>query len=100
MHKYPLFPILVHGREEHAYAGVEAVFEMLGITNVIRCENGFSLLSLTEEHRPGIVLLDTGNPGKPGEEIFEQVVRKFPGVTVIATGEDEADLAVRCMKNP
>ncbi len=93
MQKYPSFPILASHR-----TGAETVLETLDITNLIRCENGFSLLSLAEEHKPGIVLLDTGNPGKPDEEIFEQVLRKFPEITVIVTGDNEADQAVRCMK--
>jgi len=97
MHKYPSFPILLHDREKHART-VETALEVLGISNMIRCGNRYFQLSLVEDHRPGIILLDIGDPAKSDEEILEEIVRRFPRITVIVTGENEAATAVRCMK--
>jgi signal transduction histidine kinase len=98
MQKYLSSPILLDGREEHIHPDIGTVWNRLGITNVIKCADGDSVLSFAELHRPEIVLMDIGIPGKPGEEVLEEIISAFPEITVIVRGENQAAPAVRCMK--
>jgi len=98
MQKYPSFTILLVCDEEHDCSNIRTATDALGITDVIECSGRDSALFLIREHKPGIVLLAFGNPGKSGEEILGEIVRGFPEITVIAIGENQVAPAVRCMK--
>jgi DNA-binding NarL/FixJ family response regulator len=59
--------------------------------------NGIELLTLLEEKKPDVVLLDLEMPVMGGEEAFRHMVRRFPDVKVVilsrfATEQQVADL--------
>ena len=65
--------------------GLRSLIEKIdGMEIVAEAEDGVTAISLTEEHRPDIVVMDVTMPNLNGIEATRQIVQKVPGTKVIA----------------
>lgn len=96
---YPLSPILVVDDDEGILLSIDTTLQLAGMTNVVTCSDSRKVVSLIEQRRPGVVLLDLNMPHIAGEEILEQITTHFPEIQVIViTGRIDTDTAVECVK--
>lgn len=67
--------------------------------NVLTASNGQECLSLVEEHRPSLVLLDYMMPVMNGLDALRQIQKHYPDTWVIVfTGKGSEEVAVESMK--
>jgi DNA-binding NarL/FixJ family response regulator len=59
--------------------------EMECISEILRSENGIHALSLVEESRPDIILLDINPPGKSGISILKEIKSKMDTKVIMLT---------------
>lgn len=57
--------------------------EAIGCTEVTEAASGEEALTLFEEHKPDMMLLDITMPGISGLDVLKQVMEKEPRTTVI-----------------
>ncbi len=91
--------VLIVEDEPETLRSITMVLRMSGIKNVVQCNDCREVLSLLSKGQIGVILLDLIMPHISGEELLAKIRQEFPEIPVIVvTGIDEADTAVRCMK--
>ena len=97
--KCPELPILLVDDEPAVLASYEAILRAGGFNNLRTLGDSRKVASLLAEERVGYILLDLDMPYITGGEILTRVSAEYPEIqTLIVTGFDELEIAVRCMK--
>jgi len=97
--KYPPLPILLVDDEELILAGLEAILNSHGLTNILCCTSSVEAVEKVRRLELELVLLDLLMPEISGEEVLSTILAEKPNVpAIIVTGLDEVDNAVRCMR--
>lgn len=95
-------PIRVLIADDHALvrAGIRALVERIeGVVVVGEAGTGSEALSLVEELKPTLMLLDITMPDGGGFEVLDHVAKNFPGVRVIVLTVHEAgEYAIRALR--
>jgi len=99
-HLYPSFSVLIVDDEAQWLRSLSMVLSGEGgITNVIQCQDSRQVKGILERENVGLVLLDLTMPHISGEELLTEIAELFPSVlTIVITGMNQVDSAVRCMK--
>lgn len=88
--------------DDHAVVrqGIRAVLEEVeGLEVVAEAGDGIEALSLTEEHRPDVVVLDVTMPGKTGLEVARELRDAGTGVRVlILSMHDEPEYVLEAVR--
>ena len=88
--------------DDHAVVrqGIRAVLEEVeGLEVVAEAGDGIEALSLTEEHRPDVVVLDVTMPGKTGLEVAKELRDAGTGVRVlILSMHDEPEYVLEAVR--
>jgi DNA-binding NtrC family response regulator len=96
---YPFYPILIVDDEPYALQGYELLLLAEGMGNVMTCRGGREALDELSQGRFAAVALDLLMPGMNGEEVLAVLSQDHPDVpTIVVTGANDAETAVRCMK--
>ncbi|QEM69305.1 sigma-54-dependent Fis family transcriptional regulator [Geobacter sp. FeAm09] len=100
MNKYPSFGILIIDDEPAWLKGLSLTLKSsAGVTNTFMCQDGREAMSIIDRGGIGLVLLDLTMPHLPGEELLKQIGERHPEITtIIVSGLNQLDTAVRCMK--
>jgi len=93
-------PVIVVDDEPDALLAVETMLESAGCENIVTCSDAAAMWRVVESRRAELIILDIIMPGASGEETLTRLGQDFPDIPVImATGINELDTAVRCMRN-
>jgi DNA-binding NtrC family response regulator len=96
---YPDAPVLMVDDEFHILEGFSFILKMGGIDNIICTQDSREVIRILAEREIEVVLLDLTMPILPGEDLLEEIKKQYPEVPVIiVTGNNEIDIAVRCMQ--
>jgi len=98
--RYPSIPILLVDDEVSWLRGMSLVLHReVGIDNCLVCNDSREVLGILDTLEVSVVLLDVTMPNLTGEELLGQIRERHPHLPVIMiTGRNQADIAVRCMK--
>ncbi len=95
----PELPLLLVDDETHALQSTERILVSTGINNLITCQDPRRVADILAEREICMVLLDLSMPHLSGEQVLTEVLSAYPEVPVIiATGANEVETAVRCMR--
>jgi len=97
---YPAFGILLVDDEPAWLRSLSLTLESsAGITNVFLCQESRDVPALLDKGGIGLALLDLTMPGLSGEELLGHIAERHPDVaSIIVSGVNQLDTAVRCMK--
>jgi DNA-binding NtrC family response regulator len=96
---FPVHPVLLVDDDKDLLRSYVYALRADGITNVITCNDGADVAGLMKEHEFDAVILDLNMPRMSGRDVLPVIVQRHPELPVIvATGVDEVDTAVRCMR--
>ncbi len=97
---YPPFGILLVDDEPAWLRSVSLTLERsAGITNIVTCQDSRKVMDILEQRKIGLVLLDLTMPHLPGEEVLALICERHPEIaTIIVSGMNQVDTAVRCIK--
>ncbi len=91
--------VLIVEDEPETVKSITMALRMDGIKNVVHQNDSREVLSFLSKGQVGVILLDLIMPHISGEELLKKIRQEYPEIPVIVvTGVDEADTAVRCMK--
>jgi two-component system response regulator NreC len=80
--------------DDHAIVrrGLRGLLEASGISIVAEASDGLEALTLCEEHRPDLIILDIGMPKLSGIEVAarSQKLARAPGVIILSVHADES----------
>jgi len=95
----PELPLLLVDDEAHALQSTERILVSTGITNILTCQDPRRVSGILAEQEICMVMLDLSMPHMSGEQVLTEVLSAYPEVPVIiATGANEVETAVRCMR--
>ena len=93
-------PVLIVDDDESSLERVRDALRADGFKNVLVCQDGREVLEVLSRSAVSLVLLDLVMAHVSGERVLEEIRRTYPDLPVIvATGEYEVGVAVRCMKH-
>lgn len=96
---YPDLPILVVEDDPAVIRAICRTLNLNDFTNLIAVDDGRRVMSLLEETRVSLVLLDITMPHIRGDDLLGEIAVKYPHLPVImATATDDVDTVVGCMK--
>jgi DNA-binding NtrC family response regulator len=96
---YPEAPVLIVDDEFKILEGFTFMLKMAGIDHIVCIQDSREVLSLIEKTPVEVVLLDLTMPIVSGEELLEEITNRFPDIPIIiVTGNNEIDIAVKCMQ--
>ncbi|NOY14339.1 MAG: sigma-54-dependent Fis family transcriptional regulator [Deltaproteobacteria bacterium] len=76
-----------------------ALERSVGITDISCCNDSRQVMTILQDNRVDLILLDITMPYITGEELLPQIVESYPEIPVIIlTGINQVDLSVRCMQ--
>ena len=91
--------ILLVDDEIEALRSMELTLKMSGFTNVYCCSNSPDALEILNSRQIDVSVLDIMMPQISGIELLQRIREKDPdGLVIIATGVQEIDTAVKCMR--
>jgi DNA-binding NtrC family response regulator len=94
----PEFSILVVDDEEHLLNSLYMTLKSEGIEVVQRCKDSRMVLTMLEEKKFTVIILDVCMPYVRGDELLPGIRRACPGVRVIMlTAEQDHELAKKCL---
>ena len=95
----PSAPILLVDDEEQALQSYALNLRYPGLGNTVSCSDSRRVPALLAEQPYSLVMLDLCMPHMPGEELLHLIQDKYPTLpTIVITGLNEVDVAVRCMR--
>jgi DNA-binding NtrC family response regulator len=99
--KYPDFGILLVDDEPDWLGSLALTLESCaGISNIFTCSDSRQVMAILDQGEIGLVLLDLTMPHLSGEELLEQIAERHPEiVTIVVSGLNQIETAVRCMRN-
>jgi len=96
---YPINPILIVDDEKLLVESYKLSLYDIGINNVIIITDSRKVLSILENQKINLLLLDLSMPHISGKELLKIVNHDYPEIPIIViTGNQEIDTAVECMK--
>ena len=96
---YPEEPVLIVDDELKTLEGFSFILKMAGIDHIICLQDSREVMPLIEKKPIEVVLLDLSMPIVSGEELLDEITNRFPDIPIIiVTGNDEIDIAVKCMQ--
>ncbi|MCP3965526.1 MAG: sigma-54-dependent Fis family transcriptional regulator [Lentisphaerae bacterium] len=96
---YPETPILLVDDEKNALRSYELALQSAGVSNILKCGDGFEAMEVLKEQDVELVVLDMIMPGMNGSDLLQRITRDYPEVPVImATCINSLDNAVECMR--
>lgn len=98
---YPPFGVLLVDDEPAWLRSVSIILERsAGINNIITCQDSRQVMEILGRRQIGLVLLDLTMPHLQGEDILALICERHPEIaTVIVSGMNQVEAAVRCMKS-
>lgn len=100
LRQQPIHPIFVIDDEESILLSVDTILQMAGYNNVITCSDSRQAMTIVEQRKPSVVLVDLNMPHLNGEAIIEKLTAYHPRIPIIViTGRIDAETAVDCMKS-
>jgi len=91
--------IIIVDDEQHLLDSLALTLRSKGYEHVFTCTQGSEVLSLLNEQRCQVVLLDLFLPDLSGEEVLSRICTEHPYASVIIiTGNNEVETAVRCIQ--
>ncbi len=91
--------ILIVDDEQHLLDSLALTLRSKGYEHVLTCTQGSEVMSLLDEDRSLVVLLDLFLPDLSGEEVLSRICTEHPYTSVIIiTGINEIETAVRCIQ--
>lgn len=82
------------------YAMQQIEWERLGITRLYEAENGLEALTIMQEQRPDIMILDIRMPGMDGVTLLDEICRRKYEISVIGlSGYSDFDAARRMLSS-
>ena len=97
--KNPENPILLVDDEINLLNSFELTLMENGFDNTILCSDSRNVISILEESKISLVLLDLSMPFIRGEELLQKISQNYPDIDVIVvTGDTEIETAIKCMK--
>ena len=95
----PESPIVLVDDEQDALLGMKMTLLTAQISNIVCCESGKEALEVVASRGADLVILDLIMPHVSGEYVFGELRKRRPDIPVImATGVNDVDTAVRCIK--
>jgi DNA-binding NtrC family response regulator len=96
---YPEDPVLIVDDELKILEGFTFMLKMAGIDNIVCIQDSRQVMSFIEKNQVEVLLLDLTMPIVSGEELLQETGNRFPGIPIIiVTGNNEIDIAVKCMQ--
>ena len=97
---YPDFGVLLVDDEPAWLGSLSLTLESCtGISNITTCSDSREVMTILDNGKIGLVLLDLTMPHLSGEELLEQIAERHPEIVVIVvSGLNQLETAVRCMK--
>jgi len=96
---HPTLPVFLVDDEPHILLGFSTTLRAAGISHILTIEDSREVMPLLEEKDASIIVLDLSMPHVSGNELLDEISRKFPHVpVVIVTAMDDIETAVECMK--
>ena len=97
---YPDFGVLLVDDEPDWLGSLTLTLETAGgVNNITTCSDSRQVLSILEEKRIGLVMLDLTMPHLSGEEVLARIAEHYPDTAVIIlSGLNQLETAVRCMR--
>lgn len=96
---FPLNPILIVDDEEGILLSIDTTLQLEGYSNVLTCSDSRQVMSIVQQRRPSLILLDLNMPHVDGEAILDKITKLHPEIPIIIiTGRIDAETAVECMK--
>lgn len=96
---YPELPVLIVDDEINFLNSIESILLTNKITNVKKCNRGSNVMSLLEEQKYSLILLDLIMPDVNGEDLLPEIKEEYPEIPVIIlTGHADIQKAVKCTK--
>jgi DNA-binding NtrC family response regulator len=96
---YPENPVLIVDDEFKILEGFTFMLKMAGIDHIVCIQDSREVLPLIEKNPIEVILLDLTMPIVSGEELLEEITNRFPDIPIIiVTGNNEIDIAVKCMQ--
>ncbi len=93
-------PILIIDDEQDALDSLDFMLASEGFKEIYLCNSSLDAINMIEEHNPQIILTDIIMPNKSGEELLNEFNTKYPNIiTIVATGQNDIELIVRCIRN-
>jgi len=97
---YPSLPIMVVDDEAQVLKSIEMALRSRGLRNIMAVKDSREVIPFLSRQEVGVVMLDLTMPFISGEELLDEIVQSFPEIPVIIiTGNDEIDIAVKCMRS-
>lgn len=100
MNKYPAFGILIIDDELAWLKGLSLTLKSsAGLTNTVMCQDSRAAMEILDKGGIALVLLDLTMPHLSGEALLKQIGERHPEITtIIVSGLNQLETAVRCMK--
>ena len=97
---YPDFGVLLVDDEPDWLGSLTLTLETAGgVNNITTCSDSRQVLTILEEKRIGLVMLDLTMPHLSGEEVLARIAEHYPDTAVIIlSGLNQLETAVRCMR--
>ena len=97
--KYPARPVLIVDDEQIVLETLTELLQAVGIGNVVSCRDSRDATAILAREHGSVVLLDLNMPHVTGMELLPTILSEYPDTPVVVlTGNDEVEVAVRCMK--
>lgn len=95
----PDLPILLVDDDKDVVNAVLRTLRVNGYNNFLSVNDSRKVISLLNEERVALVLLDITMPHIRGDKLLEEIVAHFPNLPVImSTASDSIEMVVGCMK--
>lgn len=92
--------VLVADDEDHIRSLIEMIVTSLGAEVVAEASDGMQALSLFEQHRPDMVLLDINMPKLDGIRVLKRIMEIEPRTLVVMlTSLNAIDVVKECIDN-
>lgn len=92
--------VVIADDEIHLRLLMKSIVLSLGYNVVGEASNGVEALKLFEKEKPDMLLLDINMPLKKGDEVLEEIFRKFPDACVIMmTSVADSETVRKCLKS-
>ncbi|OZG71102.1 two-component system response regulator [Hahella sp. CCB-MM4] len=98
--RYPAFGVLLVDDEPSFLRSFSIVLERnAGINHIYTCQDSRQVMDMLSREPVGLVLLDLTMPHLSGTDLLQQIVEKYPEITVIVlSGLNQLETAVNCIR--
>ncbi len=97
--KNPRLPLLLVDDEPAFLESCSFTLQAAGFENIVTIQDSREVLSFLESQEVEVIVLDLTMPHVAGEEILAQLAQEYPEIpTIVLTGIDEIEVAVRCVR--